>query len=170
MEQWREDVIAHYNHRHDKLGRFDFNPLSKRQQRSNYKKIRDAFVNDVKNRTYNNAPENLNIPYPKGSKSIHERFEKAYEDFIRRVETDKKFHITSNDPIAVEYRQARDQLLALELDIVDNMLGKYGKKKIYAYDADPYIEGSTIASATASQIGYDYVAYLIRTHKLNFSL
>lgn len=41
MEQWREEVIKHYNHNHDDLGRFTFSngPYTREQISNTVKKV-----------------------------------------------------------------------------------------------------------------------------------
>ena len=54
MEQWREDVIAHYNHYHDKLGRFAENPnYSERQRNRDINTYGKLAANRIDKRTRN---------------------------------------------------------------------------------------------------------------------
>ena len=93
MEQWREDVIVHYNHYHDKLGRFTNTPGSVRRARDRefFKKVRteDKFERKIERKVVNVYNKSSRI-FNKKLKEINAKYEGTDLDIKAALKGKKK--------------------------------------------------------------------------------
>ena len=140
MEQWREEVIKHYNHNHDALGRFTSGPggpLTPKQQKQNYKTLkktakRSGMSSDIERQ----IEERINNPKFVNAKNLRKQHHKIDEDkpYENYSKKEKKIKKDYHDAVIREYEDINN--------IVDDILGKYGDKILY-YNGDWPVSGRT---------------------------